>query len=130
MKARFCTDQDGIAMIEATIGTVLLLTAALIAMQLVLIFHGALAAHSAATRAARAMAITGQDSSAQRVYQQQRATSLGAVQWDPRAVCSMESSGATCRVRVRVPTLVPGVGLLLPDGLEEEGWYPNFQQAN
>jgi len=51
------TRQEGVAMVEATIGTVLLLFAALGTLQLVLVFHGALAGHTAVIRAARTMPI-------------------------------------------------------------------------
>lgn len=123
-------------MIEATIGTVLLLFAALGAIQLILVFHGALAAHSAAARTARAMALTHEQAEANRVFATQMATSLGALKWTGPS-CSTASNGATCSVTVAIPAILPGSGLFLGSSgslttisLTETGFYPNFEGAN
>jgi len=124
-------------MIEATIGTVVLLLAALLAIQLILVFHGALAAHSAAVRAARAMALTHEYSEAKRVFKLQQSTALGALDWE-LIRCTPSTDGATCEVQVTVPSILPGSGLFLGQGASltaiplppERGYYPNFERAN
>ena len=116
-------------MIEATLGTVLLIFAAMITIQLVLVFHGALAAHGAATRIARTLAVTGSDTMVSQVYDQQTATSLKALKWQ-RYECIKEARVARCTVYVNVPSMIPGGGLIGGGGLrgdlplQETGYYP------
>lgn len=122
-------DERGVAMIEATIGTVLLLFAAMTTIQLVLVFHGALAAHGAAARAARTLAVTGSSAMAEQVYQQQTSTSLRALRWQGVS-CVKETRRALCTVTVEVPAILPGGGLFGGGGLtghiplHETGVYP------
>lgn len=123
-------------MVEATMGVVLLMLAAVAAIQLVLVFHAALAAHSAAARSARAFALTWDYSAARRVYQLQQSTALRAISWG-ELECDRRPDGALCVVRVDVPSLLPGGGLFMGDGgnmmlvsLTENGFYPNFERAN
>ena len=120
-------------MVEATIGTVLLLFAALGAIQLILVFHGALAAHSAATRSARAMALTFDHAEAERVFRLQKATSLSAINWIELRCYGVEN-GAECQVRAEVPSILPGSGLFFGSitsiPIRETGYYPNFERSN
>ncbi len=121
--------ERGVAMVEATIGTVLLLLAALIVIQLSLVFHGALAAHGAATRSAREYALTEDMGEVQEVYRLQIGTSLRALRWEPPE-CRLESTRAFCTAVVRVPVVVPGAGVvggggpLSPIPVVEIGTYP------
>lgn len=121
--------EDGVAMIEATLGTVILIFAALAAVQIVLVFHGALAAKSAATRAARTYAITGDLRQAEATAQLQYSTALAALKWAP-VVCQHPDSFARCTVAVTIPTVIPGGGLFAGGGvftapqISEDGAYP------
>lgn len=121
--------QDGVAMVEATIGTILLLFAALAAVQLVLVFHGTLAAHGAAIRSARTLAVTGSRQLAQSTYEDQRSAALGMIRWE-QFDCSQTSTMAQCEVVIKVPVIVPGGGLFGGGGLtgpllvRETGAYP------
>jgi Flp pilus assembly protein TadG len=116
-------------MIEATLGTVILIFAALAAVQIVLVFHGALAAKSAATRAARTYAITNDLNEADRTAQRQYSTALAALKWEP-AECDRSSGMAHCKITVTIPEVVPGGGLFAGGSVlsqptrSEEGWYP------
>lgn len=121
-------------MVEATFGILMLLFVALGAMQMVLVFHGALAAHSAAARTARTRAITGQQDQAQKTYDQQRQTALGALRWDAEPRCTMDNNWAQCTVQVHIPAIFPGGGFLFGSGgsftdilVSETGNYPNFE---
>jgi hypothetical protein len=122
--------QEGVTTVEATIGIVLLLFTALFAVQLVLLLHGALAAHSAAGRAAREVALTGTVWAANAIYQKEQSTALRALLWQGPD-CSYTRTLATCIARVRVPSLMPGGVLLFGNGsflgaidLTETGQYP------
>ena len=128
--------EAGVVMVEATFGICLLLFVTLGAIQMILVFHGALAAHSAAARSARSMAIAGY-SEAQRVYHQQMATALGALSWGPVADCFPQDEGAVCITHVSIPAVLPGGGLIFGEGkslgtisLSERAFYPNFERAN
>lgn len=123
-------------MVEATLGVVLLMLAAVAAIQLVLVFHAALAAHSAAARSARAFALTWDYAAASRVYELQKSTALQAIIWEELR-CDRRGDGGECTVRVQVPSLLPGGGLFIGEGrnpmlvlLRETGYYPNFERAN
>lgn len=102
--------QRGVAMIEATIGTFLLLLAALGAIQIVLYLHGELAAGNAASHMARTYALTRDQRAADSDFADQRYSSLGFLRWtNERCV---ESGGfARCTVQVRIPAIVPGIQL-------------------
>lgn len=121
--------QDGVAMIEATIGTVLLLLAALGTIQLVLVFHGALAGHSAVLRAARTMAVTNNSSRAVQTFQAQMTTALRGIQGDSVS-CGIDRQVATCRAQIIVPSVMPGAGLFTGNGptgpliIAQTGTYP------
>lgn len=116
-------------MVEATIGTVLLLLAALGAIQLVLVFHGALASYGAVIRASRTYAITREDSRAADTFRVQMSTAIKALQWtNPQ--CGMVSGASQCSVTVTIPTVLPGAGLftgnsvLGPITITQTGIYP------
>lgn len=104
-------------MVEATIGSLLLLFVCLAAIQLVLVFHGNLAAHGAVTRAARTYALTRDDQMAGDTFAVQMSTALGALRWNsPR--CYLEANyrgtgvqAAQCQVSVYVPFVLPVGGL-------------------
>lgn len=125
---RVATDQRGVALIEATLGTVILLLAALIVIQMVLVFHAVLAAHSAAVRTARTLAIAGSGAVAE-TYRRQVSTTLAALTWG-EPDCRRTDTLATCTVEVRVPAIVPGAGLFADGSVsgrlvyQETGWYP------
>lgn len=129
MRGRWVADERGVAMIEATIGTVLLVLAALIVIQLVLVFHGSLALHGAVARAARTMAITGSDRLAEETFIEQKSTALGAIQWHFER-CFMDGDMARCKASVDIPIVFPGAGMFGGGGLTGpynrpmEGSYP------
>lgn len=124
--------ERGAAMVEATIGIIMLLGVMLMVLQLILVFHATLAAHSAATRAARAYALEGPGgmASATAMYNAQKATGLGSLVWEP-PVCNYTSTLVTCTARVRVPSIMPGAGTMFGGGglsgpvvVAETGQYP------
>lgn len=102
--------QEGVAMVEATIGTVLLLFAALGTLQLVLVFHGALAGHTAVIRAARSMAITGDEWRAEQTFQQQMSTALRGISGSGLD-CNNNGQVASCTATITIPSIMPGAGL-------------------
>lgn len=113
----------GVAMIEATAGTVLLLTAALGAIQIVLYLHAELAAHSAASHMARTYALTRSHADAAADFADQIFTSFGFLRWTNDG-CDVVVRMAECRVSVTVPTVLPGAEFV---GLTERhatGAYP------
>lgn len=122
-------DETGTLMVEGTIGVVMLLLAALAAVQILLFVHAALAAKSAAVQAARSYAVTGQVSAAERIYEAQQSASLGAIGWQP---LELQRSGGRARatVGVSIPPVFPGAGVLGGGGLtgrlhlQEYGEYP------
>lgn len=136
----FWRDEGGVAMIEATLGTLLLLFAALGAMQMVLAFHAALADHTAVTRAARTYAITGSLDEAGQTYENQRSSSFRSLKWDdiqclpakasPSSPWPADTRVVQCTARVRIPTMLPGGGLFSrggftePPSVTETGYYP------
>lgn len=109
-------------MVEATMGTVLLLFAALIVIQFVLVFHGRMAAYGAALRSARSFAITGSFAHAQTTFNHQVSASLGALDWEELS-CSRQSGVGTCTVTVHVPIVIPG-GTLIIRPYTKTGVYP------
>lgn len=111
---RLLFDHEGVAMVEATIGTVLLLLAALGTIQLVLVFHGALAGHSAVVRAARSLAVTGEQSRALQTFQAQMTTSLRGI--EGTVFCTPGGTAATCEATITVPSVMPGAGLFTGSG--------------
>lgn len=111
---RLLCDHEGVAMVEATIGTVLLLLAALGTIQLVLVFHGALAGHSAVVRAARTLAVTGEHGRAMETFQAQMTTSLRGIAG--RVTCDRGAAAATCDATITVPSVMPGAGLFTGSG--------------
>lgn len=121
--------ESGVAMIEATIGITLLLFVLLLAMQLVLVFHGALAGHTAAMRSARTLAVTGDFQAAQATFARQTDTALRSLHW-PGMSCDTAGGRAACTVAVEVPAILPGAGLFTGGGLAgpvtiaETGYYP------
>lgn len=122
-------DETGTLMVEGTIGVVMLLMAALAAVQILLFVHAALAAKSAAVQAARSYALTGQVNAAQRIYEAQQSSSLGAISW--RSLELQRSGGrARATVQVTIPPVFPGAGVLGGGGLtgplhlQESGEYP------
>jgi Flp pilus assembly protein TadG len=95
-------------MIEATLGTFLLLFAALGAIQIVLYLHGELAAHAAASHMARSYALTRSQAEADEQFADQRYSSFGFLRWANQG-CTAVGGFARCTVAVTVPTLLPGV---------------------
>jgi hypothetical protein len=126
---RWLAEERGVAMIEATIGTVLLLLAALIVIQLVLVFHGSLALHGAVARSARTMALTGDQSAAAATFAAQQGTALKSIKWRFRG-CRVVQNVAHCDASVDIPVVFPGAGLFGGGGLtgpipqDETGSYP------
>jgi hypothetical protein len=116
MRGRRVADERGVAMIEATIGTVLLVLAALIVIQLVLVFHGSLALHGAVARAARTMAITGSEPLAEETFIEQKSTALGAIKWRFKR-CGWKDDKAQCEAGVDIPVVFPGAGMFGGGGL-------------
>jgi hypothetical protein len=113
----------GVALIEATMGTFLLLLAALGAIQFVLVLHGSLTAHSVASQLARRYALTRSDAQVQLLWSEQTHATFGYLRWDyPR--CDQSGSMGQCRLTVHVPTLIPGVSLLGIDAITQTGAYP------
>ncbi|HYF80798.1 MAG TPA: hypothetical protein VD973_27115 [Symbiobacteriaceae bacterium] len=123
------TRQEGVAMVEATIGTVLLLFAALGTLQLVLVFHGALAGHTAVIRAARTMAITGDHWRAEQTFQQQMSTALRGISGGALN-CGNNGQLVTCSAVINIPSIMPGAGLFTgnspiePMDITHTGSYP------
>lgn len=107
---RFLRRQEGVAMVEATIGTVLLLLAGLATMQLVLVLHGVLAQQGAVVRAARTYAITVDAGAAKQTFDTQMGTALGSIHWSV-PTCSRAGSVAQCTVTITIPSVLPGAGL-------------------
>jgi hypothetical protein len=123
---RICdlADEAGVALIEATLGTCLLIFAALVVVQIVLGFHGRISAHEAAMYSARRFSLTRDLAKVQEDYDRQRATSLRALVWKDQPTCSIEVSGqgeklAVCVVELRVPVVIPGAALI-----GSGGWIP------
>lgn len=125
-------DESGVAMIEATIGTIMLLFVTLGVMQMLLVFHASLAVHGAATRAAREYAVRESFSAADEVYQAQRNSSFRAIAWQPLECVPLTKTTQTaeCTVRASVPAILPGSAVLGGGKLtgswpiEEKGAYP------
>jgi hypothetical protein len=121
--------QEGVAMVEATIGTVLLLFAALGTLQLVLVFHGALAGHTAVIRAARTMAITGDHWRAEQTFQQQMSTALRGISAGPIR-CGPSGQVMACTADIYIPSIMPGAGMFTgnspigPVSIPHTGTYP------
>lgn len=121
--------QEGVAMVEATIGTVLLLFAALGTLQLVLVFHGALAGHTAVIRAARTMAITQDHWRAEQTFQQQMSTALRGISGSGLS-CGPNGPLVTCAAEIHIPSIMPGAGLFTgntpfePMTIRHTGSYP------
>ncbi|MDF2628849.1 MAG: hypothetical protein K0R39_2680 [Symbiobacteriaceae bacterium] len=108
--------QEGVAMVEATIGTVLLLFAALGTLQLVLVFHGALAGHTAVIRAARTMAITQDQGRAQQTFQAQMSTALRGISGGG-LTCNPNPPLVSCTATIFIPSIMPGAGLFTGDSI-------------
>lgn len=110
-------------MIEATMGTFLLLFAALGSIQIVLYLHGELAAGNAASHMARTFALTRKQEAADRDFEDQRYTSFGFLRW-ARDPCDAVGGFARCTVKVTVPAIVPGLQLFGLNELRASGAYP------
>lgn len=113
----------GVALIEATMGTFLLLFAALGAIQIVLYLHGELAAGNAASHMARIYALTRDRQAVDREFADQRYASFGFLRWTNEG-CDPVLGFARCTVSVRVPALVPGIQFFGLNVLEATGAYP------
>lgn len=120
-------------MVEAMLGTLLLLFAALLVIQVIIIFHASLAAHSAATRSARAQALGASTSQRDSVYQAQRANAIKIINWQG-ITCTPSGDLVTCTVKAQVPSILPGGGFLFGGNfagvpIEERGQYPMIDQG-
>lgn len=113
----------GVALIEATMGTFLLLFAALGAIQIVFYLHGELAAGNAASHMARTYALTGDQQAADRDFADQRYSSFGFLRWT-NLRCNAVGGFARCTVQVRIPAIVPGVQLTSFVDRTATGAYP------
>lgn len=109
------SDEAGVTAVEATLGISLLLVVALFAIQLVLYFHGTLAARAAAINGAHAVALTGETGRALPEYQKQQETSLGSLTWTGLH-CQYLPKVATCSVTVQIPSIIPAGGALFGNG--------------
>lgn len=112
---RFRRDEKGVVMVEGTIGIVLLLLAAMAAVQVLLVVHGALAARQAATAIARTYAITRSRSDAEAVYEFEKGNSFRIIRWEG-ARFGAANGMATAEVTVYIPPIFPGAGIF-GDGL-------------
>lgn len=121
--------EAGLALVEATVGTCLLIFAALLSLQVALVFHGALAARTAANHSARAYALTRDEARAQAAFQGQRGTTLGLVRLDLLG-CRPAGPVGMCHVQATVPVVLPGAGIFGgrgatgPLAVVEVGAYP------
>lgn len=101
----------GVALIEATMGTFLLLFAALGAIQIVLYLHGELAAGNAASHMARTYALTRDQRMADSEFIDQRYSSFGFLRWTNFGCNASDGRFARCTVQVTIPAIVPGIQL-------------------
>ncbi|HYF94508.1 MAG TPA: hypothetical protein VD969_20005 [Symbiobacteriaceae bacterium] len=115
MTWRSLQSEEGVTAVEATLGISLLLFVALFAIQLVLFFHGTLAARAAALNGARDVALTGDPNAGRPAYLRQQSTALGSLRW-PGIVCQFRTTEATCEARVQIPSIVPAGGALFGSG--------------
>lgn len=113
----------GVALIEATMGTFLLLFAALGAIQIVLYLHGELAAGSAASHMARTYALTRDRQAVDTEFANQRFSSFGFLEW-ANFGCTAASGFARCTVQVTIPAIVPGLQLTPFVNRQATGAYP------
>lgn len=125
--------QRGAAMVEAMLGTVILLFFSLLVVQVVLVFHATLAAHAAATRSARAQALGSSPSMRDQVYNAQKGNAIKAISWQGLQ-CNESSTLVRCQVTVRVPSILPGGGFLFGGGftgvnITESGQYPKIDKG-
>jgi hypothetical protein len=129
------TGESGSVLVEATVGMVMILYIALAVVQLVLVFHATLAAQSAATRSARAVALNPahDPASANQVYWAQQGVSLRSLKWDAAPVCGQVGGAVKCTALVRVPTVLPAAALFFGGGLTgpilvaQQGYFPFSQ---
>jgi Flp pilus assembly protein TadG len=126
---RRLNDESGVVMIEAVLGIVMLLLAALAAIQVMLYTHAAVVARSAATAAARSYALSGSKTTAEHDYEVQQGNAFKMVKWNG-LVLERAGDRASATVKVTVPALFPGAAVLGggkltdPFHLEEIGEYP------
>lgn len=126
-------EEEGVALVEATIAVLIILLLALTFMQIVVVFHASLAAHAAAQRAARDGALSGSPSAGQSTATKLQGSTIRIVEWKAPS-CWKDGNVMKCRQQVRVPSIVPGGGLIMGgnwNGLEitEEGQYPMYDKA-
>lgn len=113
----------GVALIEATMGTFLLLFAALGAIQIVLYLHGELAANAAASHMARTYSLTRSMQQVNQDFADQRYTSFGFLVW-ANGGCTAASGFARCNVTVTVPAVLPGIQWFNLNVRQATGAYP------
>lgn len=126
---RVRNEQDGVVMVEGMIGVLAIILAALAAVQVMLVVHGALAARQAATAIAHVYALTRDPDEARKQYHFERGNSFGIIQWKG-ATFGAKDGMATATVTVYIPPVFPGAGIFGGGGLTsgfyrtESGAYP------
>jgi Tfp pilus assembly protein PilV len=112
-----------VAMIEATIGTFLLLLGALGSIQIAIVLHGSLAAYSAGAQLARTYALTRSEAAVDAAFARLNYTTFSYLHWQ-RPFCTDDGKMARCQIKGQLPTLVPGVTFVGGNQVEATGAYP------
>jgi len=120
-------DEQGLALVEGTVGVVLLLFGMLVAMQILLVAHASLTARSTALRVARVYALTCSRSAADAEFETQKNHSLPVVQWHGKPMYSASGGMASATVQVSVPAVLPGAGLFGSGGLTGPVFLPSIR---
>lgn len=124
---RVASEERGVAMVEGTLGVVLLLFGMLAAMQILLVAYASLTARSTALRVARVYALTCSRSEADAEFETQKSHSLPVVQWHGKPVYSTSGGMASATVQVSVPAVLPGAGFFGSGGLTGPVFLPSIR---